>query len=100
MLLDKPKANIITEINKPKSFLLSDTLTANPFADSLPAHYEGGFEQVRVLVIGSQYGVTSTIQTLYVLGFAAVGQWSPLLRAPGSGEWMRILTRRIARPIL
>ena len=99
MLLAEQKSNMMAEINKPKSFLASDTLIANPFADSLAAQDEGGFEQVRVLVIGYHYGINSTIQTLHVLGFADVGQWSPLLRKPGSGEWMRILTRRIPRPM-
>lgn len=50
-------------------------------------------EPLRVLVIGSRQGVTSTIQTLYRLGFAPVNEWSPLLPAPSSGEVMSILTR-------
>lgn len=50
-------------------------------------------EPLRVLLIGSRRGVTSTIQTLYRLGFAEVGEWSPLLPAPTPGEVMSILTR-------
>jgi len=52
-------------------------------------------EPLRVLIIGSRRGVTSTIQTLYRLGFAEVSEWSPLLPAPNSGEVMSILTRYI-----
>jgi hypothetical protein len=65
-----------------------------PSADSLPAATDD-YEVVRVLVIGSHRGVTSTIGTLYVVRFAQVNEWSPLLPAPGSGEVMSILTRRI-----
>lgn len=52
-------------------------------------------ESLRVLIIGSRKGVTSTIQTLYRLGFAEVAEWSPLLPAPNPGEVMSILTRYI-----
>lgn len=50
-------------------------------------------EPLRVLVIGSRRGVTSTIHTLHRLGFAEAGEWSPLMPAPTSGEVMSILTR-------
>ncbi|MFB2980326.1 hypothetical protein ACE1CM_29705, partial [Microseira sp. BLCC-F43] len=53
------------------------------------------WELVRVLVIGSHRGVNSTIRTLYVVRFAQIDEWSPLLPAPASGEVMSILTRRI-----
>ncbi|MFB2978882.1 hypothetical protein ACE1CM_22170, partial [Microseira sp. BLCC-F43] len=53
------------------------------------------WELVRVLVIGSHRGVNSTIRTLYVVRFAQIDEWSPLLPAPGSGQVMSILTRRI-----
>lgn len=50
-------------------------------------------EPLRVLVIGSRQGVTSTIQTLYRLRFADVGEWSPLMPTSTPGEVMSILTR-------
>lgn len=65
-----------------------------PSADSLPVGTDN-YEVVRVLVIGSHRGVNSTIRTLHVLRFAQVKDWSSLLPAPGSGEVMSILTRRI-----
>ncbi|MGD2181799.1 hypothetical protein [Lusitaniella coriacea] len=55
------------------------------------------WERVRILVIGSSYGVNSIIRTLYVLGFAEISDWSPLLPAPHSGDVMSILTRKIGR---
>ncbi|HAX75372.1 MAG TPA: hypothetical protein DCY88_05975 [Cyanobacteria bacterium UBA11372] len=88
----------MAEIGKLKCFLPLEILTANPFADTLPGHSNGSFEQVKVLVIGSRYGVTLTINTLHVLRFADVGQWSRLLPAPTPGEVMSILIRRIASP--
>lgn len=65
-----------------------------PATDSLLAGTDD-YEVVRVLVIGSQRGVNSTIRTLYVVRFAHISEWSPLLPAPTSGEVMSILTRRI-----
>jgi len=50
-------------------------------------------EVLRILVIGSRRSVVGTIQTLHRLGFAEVGEWSPLLPAPTPGEVMSILTR-------
>ncbi len=52
-------------------------------------------ESLRLLVIGSRHGVTTTIQTLHRLRFAEVSDWSPLLPAPTPGEVMSILTRTI-----
>jgi hypothetical protein len=80
--------------------LLTDVPSGNfpfvsvPAADSLLAGTDD-YELVRVLVIGSHRGVTSTIRTLYVVRFAQIDEWSPLLPAPASGEVMSILTRRI-----
>jgi hypothetical protein len=50
-------------------------------------------EAVKVLVIGSRRGVTNILQTLYRLGFAEIGEWSPFLPGPNPGEVMTILTR-------
>ena len=80
-----PKTDI--EQGKLLSFLLLD-------ADTLPVSTDD-YEIVRVLVISSPRGVTSTIRTLYTVRFAQISEWSPLLPAPGSGQVMSILTRRI-----
>lgn len=55
-------------------------------------------DRLRVLLIGSRQGVTSTIHTLHVLGFAEVGQWSPLLPGPQPGTVVSILIRRLGTP--
>lgn len=68
---------------------------ANPAATAEQTEPLPNREPLRVLIIGSRRGVTSTIQTLYRLGFAEVSEWSPLLPAPTSGEVMSILTRYI-----
>ncbi|NJL36526.1 MAG: hypothetical protein HC840_23330 [Leptolyngbyaceae cyanobacterium RM2_2_4] len=68
---------------------------SSPAATAEPADATLHREPLRVLVIGSRSGVTNTIQTLYRLGFAEVGEWSPLLPAPNPGEVMSILTRYI-----
>lgn len=80
-----------------KGFLSNDTLAGvNPALDSLPASADDR-ELVRILVIGSHWGVNLIIRTLYLLGFAQVSEWSSLQPAPNSVQVMSILTRRIAR---
>ena len=71
----------------PTSSSRTDATTS--LTDPLPPNRE----PLRVLVIGSRRGVTSTIHTLHRLGFAEAGEWSPLMPAPTSGEVMSILTR-------
>ncbi|HAZ45231.1 MAG TPA: hypothetical protein DDW76_06635 [Cyanobacteria bacterium UBA11369] len=74
-----------------------DTLDSHSrVGDTLPTILDE-WEILRVMVIGSHRGVTSTIHLLHVLGFAQVGDWSRLLPAPNSSEVMSILTRRIKR---
>ena len=48
---------------------------------------------IRLLVCGVPAGVESLVRHLHVLGFAEIGEWSPPLPSPVSGEVMRILTR-------
>jgi hypothetical protein len=62
--------------------------------DSLPARSDG-YEIVRVMVFGSHWGVNYTIRWLYRLNFAQISEWSFLMPAPGSGEMMSIVTKRI-----
>ncbi|MEK0179160.1 hypothetical protein [Microcoleus anatoxicus] len=49
---------------------------------------------VCVTVTGSPQGVRETILTLYRLGFAAVGDWSPVQRAANPQQVMSVLIRR------
>ena len=50
-----------------------------------------------VTVVGSPQGVRETILTLYRLGFAQVGDWSPLQRAANPKQVMSVLIRRKVR---
>jgi hypothetical protein len=55
-------------------------------------------EPLKHLLIGSPKAVTSTIHSLQVLGYAPVGDWSPLLPTANPGEVMSILSRHISVP--
>ena len=52
---------------------------------------------VCVTVTGSAKGVRETILTLYRVGFAQVGDWSPLQRAANPKQVMSVLIRRRSR---
>lgn len=54
-----------------------------------------GREPLKNILVGSAKAVTSTINNLQVLGYAEVGDWSPLLPSGNPGEVMSILTRQI-----
>lgn len=66
-------------------------------APDSPPQPRGGREPLRMLVIGSRPGVTGAIHTLHRLGYAQIGEWSPLLPGPNPGEVMAILTRYLMR---
>ena len=52
---------------------------------------------VLLTVVGSPSGVRETILTLYRLGFAQVGDWSPVQRATNPKQVMSVLIRRRSR---
>ncbi|MEA5503323.1 hypothetical protein VB735_09420 [Halotia wernerae UHCC 0503] len=52
-------------------------------------------EPIKHLLIGSPKAVTSTIHYLQVIGYASVGDWSPLLPTANPGEVMSILSRQL-----
>ena len=47
-------------------------------------------EPIKHLLIGSPKAVTSTIHYLQVIGYASIGDWSPLLPTANPGEVMSI----------
>ncbi|NQE36195.1 hypothetical protein [Microcoleus asticus] len=49
---------------------------------------------VLLTVVGSPKGVRESILTLYRLGFAEVGDWSPVQRAANPKQVMSVLIRR------
>lgn len=79
-----------------QSFLAepSQTSTASAVLPT-PSSAEANREPLKVLIIGSRKGVTSTIHTLHSLGFAEASQWSPLQPTSNSAEVMSILIRYI-----
>lgn len=83
----------------PKNFLIfaSDSAPSPTSVETPIEPTTSDRESLRVLLIGTRQGVTTTIQTLHRLRFAEVREWSPLLPAPNSGEVMSILTRYILR---
>ena len=66
-----------------------NTPPVNPsFEDSSPRR-----EPIKHLLIGSPKAVTRTIRLLQVLGYANVGDWSPLLPTDNPNEVMSILSQ-------
>ncbi|WP_416235652.1 hypothetical protein [Nodularia sp. UHCC 0506] len=55
-------------------------------------------EPIKHLLIGSPKTVSSTIHYLQVIGYASIGDWSPLLPTTNPGEVMSILIRQILMP--
>ncbi len=52
-------------------------------------------EKIKHTLIGSSKAVMGTIRVLHQLGYADVGEWSPLLPTNNPGEFMSILIRTI-----
>lgn len=50
---------------------------------------------VKVMVIGSRKGITSTIKMLHHLRFAEVREWSPPVPYEDSGELMSLLRKKV-----
>ncbi|MEG3908841.1 hypothetical protein QT979_14565 [Microcoleus sp. w2-18bC1] len=72
--------------------LVPDDNLSDRSNDDSPAVSEQ--EVVLLTVVGSQSGVRETILTLYRLGFAEVGDWSPVQRAANPKQVMSVLIRR------
>lgn len=69
------------------------SVPAMPVAIPLPPPPQR--EPLKVMLIGSPKGVTRTIGVLHRLGFAEVGEWSPLLPTQNPGEVTSILVRHL-----
>ena len=78
-----------------RNFIPSDDNSDVPIPE-LAASEQPLREPLKHLLIGSPKAVTSTIQYLHQLGYAQVGDWSPLLPSPTNPrEVMSILVRQI-----
>ena len=76
-----------------QEFVPDDNLSERPNSDSAISEQD----VVLLTVVGSPSGVRETILTLYRLGFAEVGDWSPLQRAGNPQQVMSVLIRRRKR---
>ena len=77
-----------------QQFVPDDNKSERPNHDSAAVCEQ---EVVLLTVVGSPKGVRETILTLYRLGFAQVGDWSPLQRAANPKQVMSVLIRRRKR---
>lgn len=83
-----------TEQNTVKAFIDTEkTLLNTPSRTEYSAPER---EQIKHTLIGSQRAVTGTIRVLHQLGYASVGDWSPLLPSSNPGEVISILVRFIS----
>ncbi|MEG4445408.1 hypothetical protein QUB47_25630 [Microcoleus sp. AT9_B5] len=73
-----------------QEFVPDDNLSDRPNDDSAASEQE----VLLLTVVGSPKGVRETILTLYRLGFAEVGDWSPVQRAANPKQVMSVLIRR------
>ncbi|MHC5762604.1 hypothetical protein [Nostoc sp.] len=78
-----------------QSFLSGVEDQSTPVLNQSTSQKEPNREPLKHLLIGSSKAVTSTIHYLQVIGYADVGDWSPLLPSPNPGEVMSILNRPI-----
>ncbi len=74
-----------------EEFVPDDDKSACPNDDSAAVSEQ---EIVCVTVTASPKGVRETILTLYRMGFAEVGDWSPVQRAANPKQVMSVLIRR------
>ncbi|NJM61685.1 MAG: hypothetical protein HC849_18180 [Oscillatoriales cyanobacterium RU_3_3] len=73
-----------------QEFLPEDNKSDRPNDESTASEQD----IVLLTVTGSPQGVRETILTLYRLGFAEVGDWSPVQRAANPKLVMSVLIRR------
>ncbi|BAY95240.1 MULTISPECIES: hypothetical protein [unclassified Tolypothrix] len=79
-----------------RSFLGNPNIQIPPLANfqtNYPAKLER--ETIKHTLIGSSQAVMATIRILHQLGYADIGNWSPLLPTNNPGEVMSILIRSI-----
>lgn len=82
-----------TLLANPKETARHDGNTIAPLPQTPSPESTPHREPVRLMLVGSRNGVTRIIHRLHILGFAEVGEWSPVLPGRNPGEVMRVLTR-------
>ncbi|NJL21119.1 MAG: hypothetical protein HC895_10340 [Leptolyngbyaceae cyanobacterium SM1_3_5] len=52
-------------------------------------------EAVRIIVVGSDPGITNIVYTLFLKEFAEIYEWSDPLPEPNTGKLMRVVTKYV-----
>jgi hypothetical protein len=79
--------------SKLEQFLGEDSNTPKP--NQPTQNSSPNRKPIKHMLIGSSKVVTSTIHYLQVIGYASVGEWSPLIPTNKPDEVMSILIRQI-----
>ena len=74
----------------------ASAMPAFPASPSASVEPTSNREPVKILIMGSRYGVNTIIHTLYRLRFAEVTAWSPLQPTGNPGEFVSMLIRHIS----
>jgi hypothetical protein len=83
------------ETSSDNSTMSEKQINANAGTASKPKSEQDSEQDiVQITLIGSQRAVVKTIHKLYRMGFAAVGDWSPLQRGKKPGEVISVLICR------
>ncbi|MEG4288244.1 hypothetical protein Q5692_19825 [Microcoleus sp. C2C3] len=87
---------VFLENQKPGDHIMSQEFVPDDNFSARPNDASAVSEQevVRITVVGSRAAVLETIHTLYRLGFAQVGDWSPPQRGAKPGQVISVLIRR------
>ncbi|MDB9344588.1 hypothetical protein PN456_08195 [Nodularia spumigena CS-586/05] len=80
-----------------RNFLVDADHQNSPVLNESVSQTEPNREPLKHLLIGTAKTVTSTIHYLQVIGYAQVGDWSPLLPTANPGEVMSILNRPMVK---
>ncbi|MCU0545271.1 MAG: hypothetical protein MUE44_24375 [Oscillatoriaceae cyanobacterium Prado104] len=80
-------------------FLRKNSSVSGALEEDRPSNSPEESEQeiLQIRVVGSRRSVFKTIHHLYLLGFAAVGDWSPPQPGSKPGEFISVLIRRSSK---
>jgi hypothetical protein len=94
-IASESSANYSVQSPATQEFLPDADNQNSPMLNESVSQIQTNREPLKHLLIGTAKTVTSTIHYLQVIGYAQVGDWSPLLPSPNPGEVMSILNKPI-----
>jgi hypothetical protein len=94
-IASESSANYSVQSSATQEFLPDADNQNSPMLNESVSQIQTNREPLKHLLIGTAKTVTSTIHYLQVIGYAQVGDWSPLLPSPNPGEVMSILNKPI-----